>query len=274
MPDPRAVERHYTRGDLGKRILDGLSRDGKDTGRLRPEDLAAVDQFHIRGRVATLALTKLAGIQTGWQVLDVGGGIGGAARLLASQLRCQVTVLDLTEEFVRVGAMLCERMDLAGLVHFRHGSALDLPFVNGQFDAVWTQHSTMNIEDKQRLYEEVQRVLRPGGRLAMHEVTAGPGLPALYPTPWADDESASFLMPQAQLRKLIAAAGLRELAWQDVTEPSLEWFKRVAPAAGTPVPPLGMHLLLGEQAPAMMRGEVRNLREHRVEVVQAVFERP
>lgn len=275
MPDPSAVERHYTRGDLGKRILEGLRKAGKDTERLRPEDLALVDQFHIRGRAATFELAKLVGIQSGWSVLDVGGGIGGAARLLARELRCQVTVLDLTDEFVRTGAMLCERMDLAGLVHFRHGSALAMPFDKGRFDVVWTQHCTMNIEDKDRLYDEAHRVLRPRGRLAMHEVVAGPVQPAHYPVPWAVDATTSFLLSQAELRKLIARFGFRELSWQDTTAASLEWFKRVAlpPLPETSPPPLGMHLVLGEGAPAMMRGQVRNLEERRLEVVQAVFER-
>jgi MPBQ/MSBQ methyltransferase len=273
MPEPSALERHYTRGDLARRIFEGLRVEGKDPGRLKPEDTAAVDQFHIRGRAATLELAKLAGVQQGWSVLDVGGGLGGPARTLARELRCQVTVLDITKEFVEVGALLSERMDLAGLVHFRHGSALDMPFVDGRFDVVWTQHSTMNIEDKQRFFREAYRVLRRGGRLALHEIVAGPVQPVIFPTPWADGESASFLLPQAELRTLIRAAGLRELAWQDTTQESLELFRRVAVP---PIiqPPLGLHLILGDKAGQMTQGQVRNLEERRIEVVMAAFERP
>jgi sarcosine/dimethylglycine N-methyltransferase len=275
MPVPSAVERHYTQGNLASRILEGLRQAGKDPGRPRPDDLTPVDQFHARGRAATFELAKLAGIQPGWRVLDVGGGLGGAARILAGALRCQVTVLDLTEEFVHAGAILTERMDLAGLVHFRHGSALDMPFENERFDVVWTQHSTMNVDDKERLYAEARRVLRPRGRLAMHEVLAGPVQPVLFPVPWAAEETTSFLLPQAKLRELIAAAGFRELAWQDTTAAALDWFKRVAlpPLPQAAPPPLGMHLLLGDAAPAMMRGQVRNLEEQRLEIVQAAFER-
>jgi ubiquinone/menaquinone biosynthesis C-methylase UbiE len=273
MAEPSAVERHYSRGDLWERICDGLRAAGKDPDRLRPDDLLPVDQLHIRGPEATLELAQLAGIQPGWGVLDVGGGLGGSARTLARRLRCQVTVLDLTEEFTRVGARLCERMDLAGLVHFQHGSALAMPFIDQRFDAVWTQHSTMNIEDKPRLYEEARRVLRRGGRLAMHEITAGPEGSPSYPTPWADDASASFLLPQGDLRALVARHGFRELAWQDTTIETLEWFRRVAPAPGAPVPPLGLHVVLGEGAPAMRLGQERNFAERRLEVVQAVFER-
>lgn len=273
MHDPSDVSRevagHYTHGQLADRIFYALRRAGKRVDQLQPEDLAPLDQFHIGGQAATLELAKLAGIEEGWSVLDVGGGIGGAARMLAKALRCQVTVLELTEEFVEVGALLSERMDLAGKVHFRHGSGTAMPFPDGKFDMVWTQHSTMNICDKRQLYREMRRVLRSGGRLAMHEVVAGKIEPVVYPTPWADGPETSFLTSQAELRALIVASGFDELVWQDTTEPSLAWFKHVAGAP--PVPGLGLQLLLTTEA----RGNaLRNLEEQRIEIVQAAFLRP
>jgi hypothetical protein len=125
------------------------------------------------------------------------------------------------------------------------------------------------------LYVQARRVLRPNGRLALHEIVAGPVQPVLYPAPWSADGSMSFLLPQTELRALIARSSFRELAWEDVTETSLAWFKRVAPPAfrNGNLPPLGMHLLLGQQAAPAVRGQVQNIEERRVEVVQAVFER-
>ena len=100
---------------------------GKDPDRLAPEDLAPVDQFHIGGRDATLELAKLAGLAPGLEVLDVGGGLGGPARTLAAEFGARVTVLDLTEEYCRVGEELTRRTGLADRVHFRHGDALASP---------------------------------------------------------------------------------------------------------------------------------------------------
>src|SRR5262249_41031485 len=152
------VAAHYGREGLLESILKALGSAGKDPERLAVDDLVLFDQFHLRGRDATLELFKLAGIGRGDRVLDVGGGIGGPARTLASA-GCSVTVLDLTEEFCRTGAVLTERVGLASRVAFRHGSALAIPFNDAAFDAVWTQHSSMNIEDKEKLYGEIARVL-------------------------------------------------------------------------------------------------------------------
>lgn len=270
----QTVGRHYTRGGLGERILDALAAAGKNVKALDESDLAAVDQFHIGGRRATLELAKLAGIQPGARVLDAGGGLGGPARTLARELRCQVTVVEVTREFVEVGAMLSERMDLSGKVHHRYGDAAEIAFDDGQFDVAWTQHSTMNVADKHRLYEQFQRVLRTHGRLAMHEVTAGPGGEVRFPVPWADGPDGSFLLPGADLRELITRHGFRELIWQDVTQQSLDWYKKRAAPASLPensLPSIGMHMLVSAEASLNV---VRNLEEGRSEIIQAVFERP
>jgi SAM-dependent methyltransferase len=207
------------------------------------------------------------------EVLDVGGGLGGPARTLARQPGCRVTVLDLTEEYCRVGADLTRRTGLADRVRFQHGNALALPFPAAAFDVVWTQHSSMNVDDKERLYGEIHRVLRPDGRLALHEVMAGPGGAPRFPVPWAREPALSFLRPPAAIRDLLAGLGLRERAWVDVSAPALAWFReRVAAAqAATAPPPLGLHLLLGADAGRMFANMLRNLEEGRIAVIQAVW---
>ena len=172
-----------------------LRANGKDPAALTIEDLAPIDQLHARGSEATLELARLAGITAGMRVLDVGGGLGGPARTLASAFGCSVEVLDLTEEFCRAGEMLTARTGLADLVCFRQGNALKMPYPGAGFDVAWTQHSSMNIADKERLYAEIQRVLRPGGRLALHEILAGPVSPIHFPVPWARDPDLSHLRP-------------------------------------------------------------------------------
>jgi SAM-dependent methyltransferase len=294
----RQVEAHYGRRDLGEMILAGLRAAGKDPDALLPDDLSPVDHFHVRGKPATLELAGLARIAPGARVLDVGGGIGGPARTLAGAFGCRVTVLDLTERYCRVGEMLTGRTGLGGRVTFRHGSALEMPFPDGSFDVAWTEHSSMNIADKERLYAEIHRVVRRGGRLALYEVMAGPVAPIHFPVPWATDPGISFLRPPEEIRTLLGAAGFREGrpqgdgsarfepykgshgsaptpgAWVDVTEPALSWLReRVADAQSGP-PPLSPRLILGDDFPVMFGNLVRNTEEDRVRFIQGVFDRP
>lgn len=56
-----SIQQHYTRPDLGNIMLGPLEKAGKDLNRLTPEDLAPVDEFHIRGRAVTLELARAAG---------------------------------------------------------------------------------------------------------------------------------------------------------------------------------------------------------------------
>jgi len=142
------IREHYARSDLGNIILAALAKAGKDANRLTPEDLAPIDEFHIRGRAATLELARAANVDSTKRVLDVGSGVGGTSRCLAREFGCHVTGIDLTEEYCRAAAMLSARIGLAELVDYRQGDATNLPFPDHSFDIVWTEHVAMNIPDK------------------------------------------------------------------------------------------------------------------------------
>jgi len=186
------VEDHYTRQDLGEIILTALKQAGKDVDHLTPDDLAPVDEFHGGQRQATVRLADLLGLDGSERVLDVGSGIGGPSRFLASRYGCQVTGIDLTAEFCRVAEMLTRLTGLTGRVAYRQGNALDLPFEDMSFDVVWSQNASMNIADRDRLYAEMCRVLKRGGRLALQEVVAGQGGEPHYPVPWAPNRASAF----------------------------------------------------------------------------------
>jgi SAM-dependent methyltransferase len=265
------VNAHYRPDDLTDAFLRVLRLWGKEDMILTADDLAPIDQFHIGGKGATLALAGLAGVGPATRVLDVGGGFGGPARMLAATYGCSVTVLDLTEAYCHVGEMLTARCGLSDRVAFRHGDALAIPFPDAEFDLVWTQHSSMNIADKRRLYTETFRVLRPGGRLALYEIMAGSGAPLHYPLPWARDASISFLSPPDDVRALLAEIGYREEVWEDVTAITVAAM-RAHPAPAEPPP--GLHLVLGADFLERGRNMGRNLAEHRTALIRAVLARP
>lgn len=266
-----AIQAHYTRSGLGDVILGALEKAGKDLARLTPQDLAPVDEFHVRGRAATLELAKAAGLDANKRVLDVGSGIGGTSRCLAKEFGCRVSGIDLTDEYCRVAAMLSAKIGLANLVDFRQGDATRMPFEDGSFDVVWTEHVAMNIADKPRLYREMHRVLKPGGTLAIYDILAGPAGPVLFPVPWARTPETSFLVSPEELRKLLQEAGFQVAEWSDTTDAARAWFVAVAEKIRKEgLPPLGFHLLVGAEFAAMAQNQRLNLEQGRIALAQVV----
>jgi len=265
------VESHYTRSDLGEAILAALKAAGKDIDQLTPDVLAPVDEFHGGQRPATVRLAELVGFTGTERVLDVGSGLGGPSRYLAWHYGCRVSGVDLTAEFVRIAEMLTRLTGLTDKADFRQGNALKLPFEDMSFDVVWSQNAAMNIADRDRLYREMGRVLKPGGKLALQEVAAGPGGPPHFPVQWARTPGISILFSQEATRKALEAAGLRVLGWQDTTETALEAAQARARNAGGSAPVLGTHLILGADWQAMFHNSARNLEERRTELFNAVM---
>ena len=268
------VESHYGRGAILNSILSALRKMGKDTAQLVPADLAPVDEFHIRGREATLELASRAPFKPGLRVLDVGCGLGGSVRYLASEHQCQATGIDLTKEYVDVANTLADLVGLKQRVECRQCSALDMPFDDGTFDVVWTEHVQMNIADKRAFYAEIARVLAPRGRLLFHDIFQGDGGSLHYPVPWAEDSSISFLAAPEAVRRILEELGFSIRDWEDKSQLSLDWFVAVIEKLKlSGPPPLGLHLLMGSTAKAKFENNIRNLQERRFVVYQAVAEK-
>src|SRR6516225_529370 len=163
---------------------------------------------------------------------------------------------------------------LADKVSSRQGNALELPFPDASFDLVWSQNAAMNIGDRDCLYGEMRRVLTPAGRLAFQDVAAGPGGDLHYPAPWANDKSISFLFTPQSTRAALERIGFRVLAWHDSTQEALEQqLARAKALESGSLPPLGLHILIGEAYPAVIKNMLRNLQEQRIALLNAVLER-
>jgi ubiquinone/menaquinone biosynthesis C-methylase UbiE len=279
MSTEAAVAGHYGRGQLEELILGAVAREGKDLENLRAVDLVAVDEFHVGGLEATQELAKQMELRAGMRLLDVGSGIGGPARYFAAEHGCKVTGIDLTEEFVRVARSLTTRTKLDGLAEFRQGSALELPFEPGTFDGAYMIHVGMNVADKAGIFREVRRVLKRAGLLTVFDIVrpgdgrSGNGRAAegaiKYPVPWALSEKTSFVGTAKEYGDALQNAGFHIAQERGRGAFAIEFTERMMArmAQGGP-PALGLHLLMGEKAPIMVRNILAMMKEGVLEPVE------
>jgi len=240
------VARHYTLSAIEARIDEALRAAGKDPEHLAPDDLAALDEFHQGGRAATEAFGARLGLQHGMRLLDIGSGLGGPARYFARHHGCQVTGIDLTEEFVTVARALTRRLGMEGTVRFEQGSGITMPFTAASFDAATLIHVGMNIADKAQLFREVKRVLVPGGVFGIYDQMREAAGDPTFPVPWATTPEVSFVDEPETYKRLLAEAGF-EIVWErSCRDDALAAFRRQGPPRpGAPLPLLGLHVTMG-----------------------------
>jgi ubiquinone/menaquinone biosynthesis C-methylase UbiE len=274
MSSEAKVAGHYGQGRLEELILGAVAREGKDPENLTASDLAAVDEFHVGGLEATQELAKQMELRAGMRLLDVGSGIGGPARYFAGEHGCRVTGIDLTEEFVRVAGSLTKRTRLDGSAEFRQGSALEMPFERDAFDGAYMIHVGMNIADKAGIFREVRRVVKAGGRFTIFDIMSigggqgGDGA-IRYPVPWALSEETSFVRTREDYRAALHKAGFEIMLERGRAAFGIEFTERVMArmAQGSP-PGLGLHLLMGEKTPLMIKNILATMKEGVLEPVE------
>jgi len=272
MVNSQEVVEHYGTSSLLEQVDEALQHAGLGQGTLNWSDLVPLDQFHVRGLGATKELAEVLSLDSRTKILDVGCGLGGPARFLAATFGCHVTGVDLSQPFVEVASKLNERCGLRDLVTCQAADALNLPFPAEHFNVAWTQHVAMNVANRTKFYEEIHRVLTPHGRLAFYDVLAGDGRPLIFPVPWAQQPSTSFLLTLDATREVLRNAGFHEVYCADKTEQAMTWFAEVQSRL-TASTPLSIAVVMGSQFLEMAKNLGRNLQEGRVRLVQAIFQR-
>jgi SAM-dependent methyltransferase len=265
------IQSYYSPNDLYNRILEGLDEIGKDLSKLTLDDLQPVDEFHIRGDVATRELIKLSGFTSDMHILDVGCGVGGSTRRLSHETGCYATGIDLSAHYIDTAQRLTQLLNMQERVQFRASNALELPFDDNSFDGVWSLQMNMNVHDKLSWFKELHRVIKPGGRVVLYEVCANKNTPVYFPVPWAQDSSMSCLVPPDSFKELILSAGFDIDVWHDKTDLAQAAFSQMTKPVGEPeLPELGVHLLVGSDILTKAYNLHRNLDEQRVSLIQSV----
>jgi arsenite methyltransferase len=135
------------------------------------------DSFHPGGLALTTRLGELMRLGPGDRVLDVAAGRGASALHLAKQFGCAVVGIDLAPANVAAANEAAAAAGLAGLVRFEVGDAERLPFEDGVLTAAVCECAFCTFPDKPTAAAELARVLAPGGRVGLSDLTRRGDLP-------------------------------------------------------------------------------------------------
>ncbi len=270
------VAQHYAGRTLLDDIRAALKESGVDPNAPGIEDLKPVDEFHTGGLEATDDLLDQLEISAKTRVLDIGCGIGGAARHVAARTGAHVRGFDLTPDFIATASALSNLVGMADTTTFQVGSALDIPEPDDSADLALMFHVGMNIEDKDRLFHEVARILVPGGTFALFDVMRGSDSPLTFPFPWAEEAAFSFVTHPEAYRAAAEKAGFEKLTERDRSGFAKDFFDRVfarIAQAGGP-PPLGIHLLMHETGKQKIENYVTHLSAGDIAPTEMIFRLP
>ncbi len=276
MTDTKLVADHYTHGNLVDALVQGIERMGKSIRSVDIDDLGAVDEFHIGGRVATETFLGQLAIDASHHILDVGCGLGGASRFAATRYGCRVTGVDLTREYIEAGNTICSWCGLDKQIVLEQQNATRLPYSDATFDRAYMLHVGMNIPDKKSLANELHRVLKAGGRIGIYDVMRVGNGDIAFPVPWASEPQGSSVSPVEDYRSVLKNAGFQLTAERNRRQFALEFFAELqakAASADGP-PPLGLHILMGSATPTKIRNMADNISRNIVAPVEIIAEKP
>ena len=277
MATDNPIARHYDSGDLAGRddladtLLAAARSAAADPHSLTIDDFAPLDEFHVRGRAATLEFAQALGFAAGDHLLDIGCGLGGPARRIATVSGATVTGIDITPSYIAAAERLTTAVGMTGQAVFQIADACDLPFSDAVFDGAFTIHAAMNIADRPALYAEIARVLKPGATFGLHDICQGPGGDPSYPTPWAADADDSFLKSPDEVADLVTAAGFAIRARRDKTDDALAWIAAMQTRlADQGRPKIGLHVLMGERFWEMFANMAANFTDGKTVLTEIV----
>lgn len=208
------AEQYYDSGDADRFYEKVWGGEDIHIGLYQPGD--TIFEASRRTVAAMARLPVAPGAQS--RVIDLGAGYGGAARYLAGQTGCHVTCLNLSEVQNVRNRQLNGEQGLTDRVTVLHGSFEDIPVEDAGMDLAWSQDAFLHSSRRERVLDEIARVLKPGGELVFTDPMQSDDCPAGVLQPVYDrlnlDSLASFQWYRHELGK----RGFSEVAVHDHTD--------------------------------------------------------
>jgi ubiquinone/menaquinone biosynthesis C-methylase UbiE len=270
----QAIETQYAQSDLYDSIIDSLKAKGVSLNEVTRSHLSGVDEFHIRGEEVSYEIANQVNLRNK-KVLDIGCGLGGPCRMLSERYNCETYGIDMSPDYIEAAKKLSALVSANNASNFVVGDALNLPFEDGSFDVVWTQHVQMNIEDKRRFYSEINRVLANGGSFIYYDIFKHYPIEINFPVPWANDSSVSFLQTIESMDAILRDLNFYKHGSTDQTDKGLEFLENMMYSKKlTNSSVTGLNLLLGEETEEKFSNVLNALQCGKIELQSGVYKKP
>jgi len=185
-----------------------------------------------RRTVETMA-TLLPSLGPQNKVLDLGSGYGGSARYLAERFGCKVTCLNLSEIQNQTNRALTARANLADRIEVIDGSFEDLSFAAPEsYDVAWSQDAILHSDNRERVLQEVNRVLKPGGHFIFTDPMQSDDCPVELLAPVLQRIHLASLGSPRFYRTTAKSLGWEELRWIDFLPDLVQHYTRVRDEIG------------------------------------------
>jgi sarcosine/dimethylglycine N-methyltransferase len=171
---------------------------------------------------ATARLAELANIAPGATVLETACGVGGTARYLAAKRGASVVATNIARSQLGIATEWTRNAEGAKRIRFEYADYHALPYADSSFDVYWCQDSLLFSTDKPRALAEAARVVRPGGTIAISDLTVV-GKPAPAAAALLTEISAPGFWSAEDYRKGLIAAGFKGIIVED-------WSRHVLPS--------------------------------------------
>jgi arsenite methyltransferase len=185
------------------------------------------DSLHPGGSELTERLGGMLSLGPRMRVLDVAAGRGASALAMAKRFGCDAIGLDLSWRNMDAARREASEVSSCAQVTLCCGDAERLPFADGSFDAITCECALCTFPDKRAAAAEFARVLRPGGRLGVSDLTRQGALPADLAGLAGWIACVADAQPLADYAALFAAAGLRVTATQEHGDALIDFVHRI-----------------------------------------------
>jgi sarcosine/dimethylglycine N-methyltransferase len=179
-----------------------------------------------RRTVETMA-GMLGGLSERTRVLDLGAGYGGSARFLTAAFGCPVACLNVSEIQNDNNRRLNKEHGLESKIEVVHGTFEDVPVEDASVDVVWSQDAFLHSGDREKVFDEIDRVLKPGGRLIFTDPMQADDCPPGVLQPVYDRIHLDSLGSVAFYREQAKARGWSETGVEVMTEQLRNHYDRV-----------------------------------------------